>query len=124
MKKHNQKQLSRKQFSITKEIDYIISKAQDFDSRVVRLGRLILFSAESGDAWILDPDEKLALCLVREGEKEDFQVVETSNSFQIGWEVQYIIDNEKFLAISADGRMRLIFGYPTTEISNLAESFG
>lgn len=108
--------LSRDQVSIVGEIDYIIGKAQECDCRVVRLGNLILFSTQTGDAWLLDPDDGLALCLSRDGERQDYSALETATSFQIGWNAQYRVEDEVFVVVTQDGRMRSILGYPTRKI--------
>ena len=54
--------LSREQISISREINYIISRAKNSDTRLVTLGTLVLFSTETGDAWLLDSEDGLALC--------------------------------------------------------------
>jgi len=117
MSKRKRRTLSRDQVSITREADYIIGKAQQCDSRVVTLGSLVLFSTETGDAWMLDPGDGLALCLARDGVKQDYTVLETKTSFQIGWNAQYKIQDELFVIATSDGRSRAIFGYPTREIA-------
>ena len=37
------------------EVRYIQRSAADHDGRVVTVGQLVLFSTETGDAWLLDP---------------------------------------------------------------------
>lgn len=118
MKKRKQKVLSSNQVSITGEIDYIIGKAQQNDSRVVRLGGLLLFSTQTGDAWLLDPDDGLALCLAQDGVRQVYTVVETPSSFQISWNAHYRVEGDLFVATSEDGRTRSILGYPTRELMN------
>ena len=78
--------LCREEVSVNKEADYIVKKAQALDSRVVRLGGLVFFSTQTGDAWVLDPADKLALCLARDGERQRFSILETPTNFQIEWE--------------------------------------
>lgn len=116
MTKRNRKILSRDQVSITRESDFIIGKAQERDSRVVWLGNLILFSIQTGDAWMLDPEDGLALCLARDGERQDYSVLETATNFQIGWNAHYQIEDDLFMVVTQDGRMHSILGYPTKEI--------
>ena len=118
MKRRKQQPLSRDKVSINKEADYIIKKAQVYDSRVVGLGGLVFFSTQTGDAWIMDPTDSLALCLARDGERQDFSILETPTNFQIAWEAQYLINGEIFIVTTKDGRARAIFGYPTREIEN------
>jgi hypothetical protein len=42
------------------EVRYIQNKAAEHDGRVVTLGQLILFSTDTGDAWLLDVPDQLA----------------------------------------------------------------
>jgi hypothetical protein len=44
------------------------------------------------------------------------QVLETEQSFSIGWESQFAIDGELFIVTEKNGRVRSIMGYPTKEI--------
>ncbi|MFA7060134.1 MAG: hypothetical protein WC156_04880 [Pedobacter sp.] len=118
MKRKKQRRLTRAEVSINREADYIIKKAQVYDSRVVRLGGLLFFSTRTGDAWILDIEDSLALCLARDGERQSFSILETPNNIQIVWEAQYVIDGERFVVTTTDDRVRTIVGYPTREIEN------
>jgi hypothetical protein len=112
------KKLNREQISILGETNYIISRAQHYDSRVVSLGSLIFFSTETGDSWMLDYNEGLALCLAKDGEKQPFRIVETPDKFTIEWNATYQIEGDKFFVISNSGQARTIIGYPTEEILN------
>ncbi|MBT9148919.1 MAG: hypothetical protein DDT28_00337 [Dehalococcoidia bacterium] len=102
--------------SITKEASYIISQAENYDARLVTLGPLIFFSTETGDAWMLDPEDELALCLARDGDKEPFTITETPTNFSIEWNASYRIDADAFIVIERSGRIKTVLGYPTTEI--------
>ncbi len=110
------KVLSRDQVSIAGEADYIIGKAQERDARVVTLGSIVLFSTNTGDAWMLDSEDGLALCLAQNGEKQNDMVLDTNSNFQIAWSAQYEIQDNVFTVVAADGHARSIIGYPTDEI--------
>ena len=114
--KPNAQILSGEQISIRGEIDHIIKRAAAYDSRLVTLGPLIFFSTETGDAWLLDPQDGLSLCLAREGSPMPVQVLETEKSFNIGWESEFRIDGEWFVVTEKNGRERTIMGYPTKQI--------
>ena len=88
------KKLNREQISITGESNYILNRAQNYESRVVSLGSLIFFSTETGDAWMLDYKDGLALCLAKVGEKQPFRIVETPEKFAIEWNVTYQIEGD------------------------------
>ena len=118
MIRRKQRLLSRDEVSINREADYIIKKAQAHDSRVVGLGSLVFFSTQTGDAWMLDPADSLAVCLAKDGERQNFSILETPTNVQIAWESQYLIDSETFIVTTKDGRVRTTLGYPTREIEN------
>ena len=48
---------------VLREVDYIVGRAAESDARVVTLGQLVFFSTQTGDAWLLDPEDHLALPL-------------------------------------------------------------
>lgn len=123
MKRREQSFLSLEEVSINGEADYIVKKAQVHDSRVVALGGLVFFSTQTGDAWLLDPVDNLALCLARDGERQNFGILETPTNFQISWEAQYNIEGERFTVSTKDGRVKTILGYPTREIENNIEKY-
>lgn len=108
--------LSREEFSIIREVEYIIKRAQNEDSRVVKISNLVLFSTATGDAWILDPQDGFGLCLARDGEKQPFTLRETPTNFSIEWTGNYYIEGDAFIFAEQSGRIRKIFGYPTGEI--------
>ena len=116
MTRRIRKMLSRDQLSIIGEIGYIVKKALERDSRVVRLGNLILFSTQTGDAWMLDPADGLALCVARDGVRQNYSVLETTDNFQIAWNARYRVEDDIFVVVSPEGCARSIIGYPTGEI--------
>jgi len=120
MSKRKRHTLSRNQISIVGEAEYIISRAQKRGAHVVRLGRVVFFSTETGDAWMIDCKDNLALCLARDGIKQDYMILETEDSFRIGWKAQYEIKDNIFIVALADGSVKSIMGYPTEEIVQIS----
>ncbi|MCK4473340.1 MAG: hypothetical protein KAW49_16280 [Anaerolineae bacterium] len=108
--------LRREQINVTGEANYIISRAENYDARVVTFGPLIFFSTETGDAWMLDPEDGLALCLARGGETQPFTITETTTNFSIEWKANYQIDGDVFIVTERSGRTRSVLGYPAREI--------
>ncbi len=80
------------------------------------LGSLIFFSTETGDAWVLDCEDELALCLAKDGEEQSFTIIDTPAQFSIDWNSNYYIDGEKFIIIEPSGKIRTIIGYPIMQI--------
>jgi hypothetical protein len=77
----------------------------------------VLFSTQKGDAWVLDPADRLAMPVARDGQPLPAQMVETSKKFVIGWTGQYRIDGDAFVyADNKSKSVRAILGYPTALI--------
>src|SRR5246127_475906 len=102
-----------KSFRLADEVRYIQRRAADHTGRVISIGQLILFSSESGDAWLLDPSDQLAARLARDGAPEPVYIAETDTTFAIGWKGHYRIDGPAFIYVDRDtGRTSTILGYP------------
>jgi hypothetical protein len=106
-------------FCLADEIGYIQDKAADHDGRMVTIGQLILFSTDTGDAWLLDVTDHLALRLAKDGDPEPIYLEETDTSFAIEWKGHYRIEGSAFVYADRDtGRVTTILGYPTQKIAH------
>jgi hypothetical protein len=109
-------------FRLADEIRHIIRRAVVHDGRVVTIGQLTLFSTETGDAWIIDRKDHLALRLARGGDLEPFHIEETVieetvTSFAIDWKGLYRIEGTTFIFTDRDtGRITTVLGYPTDKL--------
>jgi len=56
---------------VLQEIDYIQDRAAQRDGRLVTVGPLVLFSTETGNAWLLDSADHLGARLARDGDPEE-----------------------------------------------------
>src|SRR5580693_1090520 len=88
-----------KSFRLADEVRYIQRRAADHDGRIVTIGQLVLFSTETGDAWLLDPTDRLAARLARDGGSEPIHIEETDTTFAIGWKGRYRIDGPAFVLL-------------------------
>ncbi len=106
------------------EVQYIQRCAAEYDDRMVMVGPLVLFSTETGDAWVLDPADQLAMPVAREGEPLAVHIVEdTAESFVVDWTGQYRIDGDAFIYLDKDAQtVRTILGYPTRLIAEHSRS--
>jgi hypothetical protein len=110
-----------KSFRLADAVRYIQRRAADCDGRIVSIGQLVLFSTETGDAWLLDPADRLAARLARDGESEPIHIEETDTTFTIGWKGRYRLDGPAFVYSDQDtGRVVTILGYPTDKLSQIA----
>ena len=85
-----------KSFRLADEVRYIQRRAADYDGRIVTIGQLVLFSTETGDAWLLDPGDRLAARLARDGQSEPILIEETDTTFAIGWKGRHHIEGPAF----------------------------
>ena len=107
-----------KSFRLADEVRYIQRRAADYDSRIVTIGQLILFSTKTGDAWLLDPADQLAARLAREGKSEPIHIEEADTTFAIGWKGRYRIEGPAFVYSDDDtGRVAAILGCPTDKLT-------
>ena len=112
------KLIDAKGFGLAEEVRYIQDKAADHDGRMVTIGPLILFSTDTGDAWILDVADHLATRLARDGDPEPIHLEESDTSFAIEWKGQYRVDGPAFIYADRDsGRVTSILGYPAKKIA-------
>jgi hypothetical protein len=112
--------LAGKDFRLAEEIDYIQSRAAEHDGCLVTVGPLVLFSTETGDAWLLDPADHLAARIARDADPEEVYFEETDSSFAIGWKGNYQIDGDVFIFIDGNtARVTAILGYPTRRLAQL-----
>jgi hypothetical protein len=81
---------------------------------LVTVGPFPLFSTDTADAWLLDPEDHLAARLPRDGDPEDIHFEETGTRLAIGWKGNYRIQGDAFVYIDKDsGRVVINFGYPS-----------
>jgi hypothetical protein len=67
---------------------------------------------------LLDPADRLAARLARDGESEPVHIEETDTTFTIAWKGHYSIDGSAFLYSDLEtGRTSTILGYPTDKLT-------
>jgi hypothetical protein len=105
---------NRRRLRLADEIRAIQRRAAAHDGRVVAADQLVLFSTETGDAWLLDPSDRLAARLARDSDPESIAFEETDAGFQIAWPGSYRIDGPAFVYTDRQSRrVSTIIGYPT-----------
>ncbi len=106
-----------------REVEYIVRRARQFDTRVVSLDQLVFFSTATGDAWMIDPEDGLALQLAEAGERKPAKIVETPTRYAIEWTASYSLDGDAFVTMDGTGA-RAILGYPVDELAVAAQRIG
>lgn len=85
----------------------------EHDARIVITGPLVLFSSQTGDAWILDSADHLAAPLVYDWDPLALYIEETDNNYAIGWQGRYRIENDAFVYEDNETHSLIaIRGYP------------
>jgi hypothetical protein len=109
-----------KRWRLADEVRYIQRRAALHDGRFVSVGPLALFSTDTGDAWLLDPSERLAARLARDGDSEPVHIEETDTNFAVAWTGHYRVNGAAFIySDRASGRVITLLGYPIDQIAQL-----
>lgn len=99
------------------EVHYIQERAAEADTRVVKIGKLLLFSAENGDAWILDTTEQLACMIAHEGAALPVSLERKDQRYAVKWTGRYRIDGASFIYVGeSSGDFEAYRGYPLQQI--------
>jgi hypothetical protein len=108
-----------KDLHLADEVRHIQRCAARHTGRIVTVGQLILFSTQTGDAWLLDKEDGLAAQLARDGDPEPIHIEETDANFSIEWKGRYRIEGTAFVYVDRKtGGTRTILGYPTQRIDH------
>lgn len=81
---HGERWIEGKDVRLVDEVRYMQRRAVERSARIVTIGPLLLFSTDSGDAWILDPADHLAARLAEDGAPRRVHIEETEASFAVG----------------------------------------
>jgi hypothetical protein len=104
-------------FRLADEVRYILGRAAEHDGRIITIGQFILFSTETGDAWLLDPYDQLAVRLARDGDPEPFHIEENETTFTIDWKGRYHIEGAAFVYMDRETRRSAtLHGYQTHKL--------
>jgi cell division topological specificity factor MinE len=118
IKRGAQRMVHGKNFWIAEEVRHILDRAAEHDARVIKIGQIILFSTETGDAWLLDPSDRLAARLARDGDPEPFHIEENETTFTVDWKGRYRIEGAAFVYMDRE-TVATIQGYPTQKLIQL-----
>lgn len=105
--------LQPENFRLAQEVQSIQRRAAEHDGRIVSIGPLVLFSTQTGDAWMLDPADQLAARLALNGDPLPVHIKETDTNYAIGWQGRYRIEVDAFVYEDNESqRLITIRGYP------------
>jgi hypothetical protein len=104
--------LRQEEINVTREAVFVVQSAGRGEGRLVTLGSLLFFSTAGGDAWVLDPEDNLALQLAEQGVPLPYRIMETPDSFAVEWHADYAITGSDFVVQRRDGRVSVFPSYP------------
>lgn len=83
----------------------------------------VLFSTGIGDAWLLEPDEGLAMCLVWQGASQPIKVRDDPAQLEVEWDCMYELLGDFFNVESKHPVIgtRAIGGYPLEGVRKLLD---
>ena len=111
------RRLPQESFRLAEELRSIQHRAAEHQGRIISIGPLVLFSTQTGDAWILDPADQFAARLAYGGDPLPVHIEETNTNYAIGWQGCYRIDGDTFVyEDSQSRRLSAIRGYPIQQL--------
>jgi hypothetical protein len=114
---HGNQRQTRESLNLAKEVRTIQRRAADQDGRIVSIGPLVFFSTNTGDAWMMEPADHLAVRLARGGDPLPVLIEETADRFAIGWQGRFHFDGDTFVyEDNESGRLTAIHGYPVKQL--------
>ena len=109
--------LSQDSLHLAQEVRSIQHRAAEHEGRIVRIGPLVFFSTDTGDAWLLEPADQLAARLAVGGDPLPVHIEETETRFAIGWQSRYRFDGDTFVyEDNQSRRLNAIRGYPVQQL--------
>lgn len=84
----------------------------------------VLFSTGIGDAWLLEPDEHLAMCLVWQGKRQPVALRDEPDRIEVEWDGDYELLGDFFSVHTGHPEIgeRAIGGYPLDDIRQVLET--
>lgn len=105
------------------ECDIIVRAAVEGIEKIIVTGSEVLpvpfiLFASQGDAWLLDPDENLAFCLMFQGQKMPRHFRDSTRQIEIRWDGEFHLDGDAFAVETEHPAIgtRVILGYPLDEL--------
>src|SRR5262249_15967113 len=114
---------SRTELDIRREVDYIVGRACDHDDRFVTIGPLVFFSTETGNAWMLDLEDGMAVCLARDGVSQPVRIIDMEGGTAVERDRTFSIAGDAFTTVEMKtGRVSSILGYPRPLLDAIREA--
>ncbi|MDK9709303.1 MAG: hypothetical protein OEL83_19880 [Desulforhopalus sp.] len=104
--------------NLNKKVAEYVVYAKNCIMKLERYGQFIMFSSLSGEAWLLDQRENLALRIADHSIPLQYRIEETKTKLFIEWTERYQISDGAFIAIRGE-KQSVFLDYPVSELTNL-----
>lgn len=87
---------------------------------------LVLFSTAAGDAWIIHPGARRALCVCWRGERQNFAIEEDDRGVAVPWNSTYRPAEDFGFAVNSQNPKignQVVYGYPIEQIEHIGDRF-
>jgi len=117
--------------SLTAEINAIVEAELAGEVRIVLTGPeatttqpFVLFSTGTGDAWMLEPLQDRAVCLVWHGQRQSPLVVDLPTRIEITWDGTFELRGDFFVVATEHPEIgsRAIAGFPLDQLRSALEA--
>jgi hypothetical protein len=93
-------------------VDRIVQQAAHGVSHIIELGSLVMFSTDTGDAWLLEPAGGVAVMLAEAGERLPARIYESGTTFAVEWTHSYGVSDDTFMVSEREsGKTRTYLDY-------------
>lgn len=82
------------------------------------LASFIFFSTVTGEAWLLDHRENLALRLADKYEPLNYKIKETRSQFEVEWTERFVIEGDAFI-VQRGEKASVFYSYPLEKINTV-----
>jgi hypothetical protein len=88
------------QVSVREEVAKIREAALRREAKIMHLGVFVLFSTETGDAWLLELTDMDGVQVANQGKGIELEIEENADTIEINWSHRFTVEDRKFVATS------------------------
>jgi hypothetical protein len=83
--------------SVQEEVERIREVAARKEAKILHLGVFMLFSTNTGDAWLLELTDLDGVQVAAGGERIELEIEENADTIEINWTHRFVVRNRKFV---------------------------
>ena len=104
--------------TVRQAIDDISKEAINKLEKIKVMGVFVLFSTNTGDAWLLEITDQDAIRIANKGKACEVELDENPETIMINWSHKFSIDNKKFITTAYKNKRKAEYEvYPVAKIN-------